>query len=110
MKIVLTFAVESEVASWRRSSRFARDVHIVMTGIGMRRPQRELRELLATPVHFCIACGLAGALKKQHPVGSIVVARGIKTEATKTILTINGGLFAAADLCIAFTFDSFHTP
>ena len=109
MKIVVTFAVASEVASWRRSSRFAREVHVVMTGIGMRRPQRELRELLATPVHFCIACGLAGALKKQHRVGSIVVARGIKTEAKKTILTSDGGLVDAAVRCGAHPVNFLYT-
>ena len=69
----------------------------------------QAESILATPVHFCIACGLAGALKNQYPVGSVVVARGIKTEAKNTILTSDGGLVDAAVRCGAYPVNFFYT-
>src|SRR5262245_29683984 len=108
MRIVITFAVRSECRAWRRYSR-AGDVHIVTTGIGMRGSRQRLRELLAMPADFCIASGLAGSLTKHQAVGSIVVARGVKTEPNQTILTSDGCLVDTAVRCGANPVSFFFT-
>ncbi len=104
MNIILTFALPSEY----RPLSFP-GLHIVFTGIGMRRSQDRLRELLAMPADLCIASGLAGSLKSQHAVGSVLVARGIKAETDKTILTSDGALVDAAARCGAKPVDFFYT-
>ena len=109
MRIVVTAAVRSECTGWRRFSGPAGDIHVVTTGIGMRGSRDQLRDLLAMPADFCIASGLGGSLTNRHAVGSIVVARGIKTEATTTILTSDGGLVDAAVRCGANPVSFFFT-
>ena len=125
MKIIVTFAVASEFTRWRRYSRFTRidcagtpvhrarvgdiEIYALMTGIGMRRSQRELQQLLAARADLCIASGLAGGLKKQHRVGAIVVARGIKTEAHTPAIASDSGLVDVAIRCGANPVDFFYT-
>jgi hypothetical protein len=75
----------------------------------MRRPQNELRQALADRVDVCIASGLAGSLRHQYPVGSVVVARGIKSEGNNTIVSCDGGLIDAAVRCGALPIDFFYT-
>jgi Phosphorylase superfamily len=109
MKILVTFAVDSEMGTWRQSSRIARDIRFVRTGIGMRRPQNDLREAFAGSIDICIASGLAGSLKEEHTVGSVIVARGIKAEGKKTVIPCDGGLIDAAVRCGAKPVDFFYT-
>ena len=109
MKILVTFAVDSEMGTWRQSSEIARDIRFVRTGIGMRRPQTELRGAFASSIDICIASGLAGSLNEQLKVGSVVVARGIKAEGKKTIIPCDGGLIDAAVRCGAQPVDFFYT-
>src|SRR5262245_12362519 len=108
MNIVITFAVRSECRAWRRDAH-AGNVYLVTTGIGMRGSRQQLRELLAMPADFCIASGFAGGLSKQQTPGSIVVARGVKTEPTNTILTSDGRLVDAAVRCGANPVSFFFT-
>jgi hypothetical protein len=77
--------------------------------MGMRASRQALRKALAMPADFCIASGLAGGLKNQHRVGSIVVARGVRTETNNTILTSDGGLVDAAVRCGANPVGFFFT-
>src|SRR5262249_10112120 len=109
MRILVTCAVQSEIGAWSGPQDFRDDVMIVRTGIGMRRPQDELMKTLAGPVDVCISSGLAGSLKEQHAVGSIVVARGIKSEGQKTIVPCDGGLVDAAVRCGAKPVDFLFT-
>jgi hypothetical protein len=109
MKILVTFAVQSEMGNWHGPRRFVNDIRFIRTGIGMRRPQDELRHALAGPVDLCIASGLAGGLTYQYPVGSVVVARGIKSEGNKSIVSCDGGLIDAAVRCGAQPVDFFYT-
>jgi len=109
MRILVTFAVQSEMGDWQGPRRFVNDIRFVRTGIGMRRSQDELRQALAGPVDLCIASGLAGSLTDQYPVGTVVVARGIKSEGSKTIVSCDGGLVDAAVRCGAQPVDFFYT-
>jgi nucleoside phosphorylase len=108
MNILVTFAIRSEIGVWPKSSETARHVRVVMTGMGMRKPQDELRQALANS-DFCIASGLAGSLNRRHKVGSIVVARGIRAAGKTTIVTADGGLIDAAVRCSATPVDFLYT-
>jgi purine-nucleoside phosphorylase len=125
LKIVVTFAVHSEFASWRRLSGFERvkrrgvpmyrrrnggaDICAVMTGIGTRTVQAELRELLAASVDVCIVSGLAGSLRKQHQTRSVLVARAIRGGAAGKELKSDKSLVEIANRCGAIEVDSFLT-
>jgi hypothetical protein len=108
MNILVTFAIRSEIGVWPQSSETARHVRLVMTGMGMRRPQEELRQALANS-DLCIASGLAGSLNKRHKIGSIIVARGVRAAGKTTIVTADGGLIDAAVRCNATPVDFFYT-
>ncbi|PYR99795.1 MAG: hypothetical protein DMG12_19470, partial [Acidobacteria bacterium] len=115
MRIVVSFAVPSEFTTWRRLSGFTRvkgagapiyrtrdgqdELYAVITGIGTRHLQSELRQLFAKTVDVCIASGLAGALKKEHRVGSILVAKAIKEEAGCTVIQSQDHLVEMAAQC-----------
>src|SRR5262245_9445971 len=109
MKIVLTLATSHECPQSRLLSRFVPGLHVVSTGIGLRRPADELQRLLSTPADLCIASGLAGSLKTHHPVGSVLVARGVKTESNETILSSDGALVDHAARQGAKPVDFFYT-
>jgi hypothetical protein len=109
MKILVTFAVQSEIGNWQGQAKFFEDIRIVRTGIGMRGSQNELRKALTGPIDICISSGLAGSLRRQYPVGSVVVARGIKFAGNKTIVPCDGGLIDAAVRCGAQPVDFFYT-
>jgi nucleoside phosphorylase len=108
MNILVTFAIRSEIGVWPKSSEIARHVRLVMTGMGMRKPQDDLRQALANS-DFCIASGLAGSLTVRHQVGSILVARGVRAAGKTTIVTADGGLVDAAVRCNAAPVDFFYT-
>jgi nucleoside phosphorylase len=108
MNILVTFAIRSEVGVWPQSSETSRHVRLVMTGMGMRRPPEELREALANS-DLCIASGLAGGLSKRHPIGSVLVARGIRAAGKSNIVTTDGGLIDAAVRCNATPVNFFYT-
>jgi adenosylhomocysteine nucleosidase len=96
MRIVVTFAMASEFAPWRRVRGFQRktlgsvevfvssvtgaEVTAVITGIGRERAGNAVATVLriaATQVHACISSGLAGALRPEWKIGDVVVARKV---------------------------------
>ena len=96
MRIVVTFAMASEFAPWRRVRGFQRktlgsaevfvssvagaEVTAVITGIGRERAGNAVATVLrnaATQVHACISSGLAGALRPEWRIGDVVVARKV---------------------------------
>jgi len=109
MKILVTFAVRSEMRDWRSPSDLHENIRVVMTGIGMRRSPEELRAVLASGVNVCIASGVAGSVKTEHSVGIVTVARGVRAGSGKTIIPGDGGLIAAAVRCGAKPVDFFYT-
>jgi len=91
-RVVVTFALYSEFASWRRPGGFSKqtfqqvpiyraqigraDVQVVFVGVGCRREPNALRTLLIGS-DVCIASGLAGGLTRQHRVGDVLVAAAV---------------------------------
>jgi nucleoside phosphorylase len=125
MRLAITFAVPSEFAPWRRRSGFLRieepgvpiykvqngqnEIYALLTGVGARGLQSELRRLLAKPMDLCIASGLTGALKKEHRIGTVLVARTIMTETNATKIQSDPGLVDASAQCGATVVDCFYT-
>src|SRR5262245_20378508 len=122
MRVVVTFAVPSEFASLRRLSGFRRvdgapslyastkqdGVYAVITGVGAR-DQRGIRRMFSNGVDACIVSGLAGALKPQHRVRSILVARAVKAETGSEVFRSDELLVKAASRCGAQAVDFFCT-
>jgi adenosylhomocysteine nucleosidase len=125
MRLAITFAVPPEFAPWRRQSGFSRiesagapiyrncrgqdEIYALITGMGTRGVESELRQLLAKPVDLCIASGLTGALKKEYRTGTILVARTIKADASRTAIHSDPGLVDASVPCGANVVDCFYT-
>jgi nucleoside phosphorylase len=125
MRLAITFAVPSEFAMWRRHSGFSRirepgapiyavhhgqdEIYALVTGVGARGLDSELRRLFAKPVDLCIASGVTGAVKKEHRTGTILVARGTVAEANANRIQSNPGLVDTAVLCGARVVDCFYT-
>ena len=109
MRILITFAVRSETRDWRGPSELHENIRVVLTGIGMRRSQEELRKALASGVDLCIASGVAGSVKTEHSLGTVTVARGVRAGSGKTIIPGDGGLIDAAVRCGAKPVDFFYT-
>ena len=109
MRILVTFAVRSEMRDWRGPAELHGNIRVVMTGIGMRRSPDELREALASGVDVCIASGLAGSVKTKHRLGTVTVARGVRSGSGKTIIPGDGGLIDAAVRCGAKPIDFLYT-
>jgi len=103
MKALITFALASEFAPWRKSRRFTRvsvdawdqtywaqvgttDVRVVLTGAGRFAAQRVLARAFDYGPDVCIASGLAGGLKPAYRPGAILAARTVTdTKGTKLI-------------------------
>ena len=93
MKVLVTFAVQSEFAPWRRLRRFRKlrranmnmyqtmigraRVDVVVTGMGAENAGRIAQAALANPYMICINAGFAGALRPGFVPGDILVARSL---------------------------------
>src|SRR5437016_13905814 len=91
MKILVTFAVASEFAAWRRRHDFRQVAHepfavyvseiagnavrVLLTGMGTKAATQATRWALASPDDICISSGLADALIVDVGVGTILAAR-----------------------------------
>lgn len=125
MKIVVTFAVASEFAQWRRRAGFVRinsagtpayrtrngqdEIYAVITGVGTRHLGSELRELFASQADLCIASGFGGALKTKHRAGSILAARTVKKDSSLSMIHSDAALVSLAAECGANIVDFFYT-
>ena len=91
MKILVTFAVASEFAAWRREHDFRQVAHepfalyvseiagnavrALLTGMGTAAATAATRWALASPADLCISSGFAGALNSELGIGAILAAR-----------------------------------
>ena len=90
MKILVTFAVRSEFAPWRRRRNFLRlpgdlpvfeaafggaRVRAILTGMGPEYALKAAKNCFAYRPDICISTGLAGALRKDFRPGDILAAR-----------------------------------
>ncbi len=126
MKILVTLAVESEFAPWRRlrtfypgrlgqrAAYFARavdaEVAVVLTGMGPDRAARTMLDVLAEEhPDLCISAGLAGALQPQHRPGEILAARGVSSPSDERLVRSTEGLLDLMGTCGARIVRRFHT-
>jgi adenosylhomocysteine nucleosidase len=103
MKILVTFALENEFAPWHAMRKFRpgkwgeanlycaevgfAEVGVVLTGAGPKQAHLEVAKVLGSDpesIHVCVSSGLAGALKPAFPVGQVLAARSVRTEAELT--------------------------
>ncbi len=133
MKVLVTFALESEFASWRSLRGFRRrgwagaesycakignaEIAVILTGVGPRNAR-----LTASTVPwgefdslgFCISSGLAGALRPGHGIGQILAARNVLAETPRAdaegrVLPSSAPLISFAGECGATVVDAFCT-
>lgn len=124
MRVLVTFALESEFAPWRKRRRFQRvpvgewdrtyqamigeaDVWAVVTGAGRFAVQRSLERAFDTPPDVCIASGLSGGLKPQHRPGAILAARVVADVSGTRLVRSDGELIAEAAECEAKLVEKF---
>jgi nucleoside phosphorylase len=99
LKILVTFALETEFAPWRALRKFRRsmwgtaeayfaevggaEVGVVLTGVGSRQAALAVSKVSwgePDTMQFCISSGLAGALKPDYQVGQVLAARMVVAE------------------------------
>jgi adenosylhomocysteine nucleosidase len=99
MKILVTFALETEFAPWPALREFravqwgdvevyraqigAAEVVVLLTGAGPKQAHLQTAKVLGgdqESIHLCISSGLAGALKPEYPIGQVLAARSVRTE------------------------------
>jgi len=99
VKVLVTFALETEFASWFRQGAFARlanldfpafessrgemQIRVAITGMGRERAQRVAREALRWQPDVCIAAGFAGGLKSAFRAGDVLVALAVRDGETQ---------------------------
>jgi nucleoside phosphorylase len=100
VRVLVTFALETEFAPWRALRKFRRakwetasvfrteigeaEVNVLLTGVGA--PHAALMSLSeiargeSDTVEFCVSAGLAGALQPEYRIGQVLAARTIVAE------------------------------
>lgn len=114
MKVLVTFAVEDEFAPWRKLRNFQRieeeedveayrssaggvEICALLTGIGGKKAWvNATRIIWGGDVDLCISSGLAGALRAEHLVGEVVVAREVEATSWKIRLSCDAGMVEMA--------------
>jgi nucleoside phosphorylase len=133
LKILVTFAVDTEFAPWRkrhdfvpvplvgpangsvtklfRSEEYEDELSVMLTGIGWDLPSQQiaLQDLLKDRPDICISAGLAGGLKPAHRHGKVLVARRIQLERNGRSVGSSASLVSAAIECGAEPVDAFVT-
>jgi adenosylhomocysteine nucleosidase len=107
-RIIVTFAVRAELAPFRRLNT-SKGVRPVVTGIGARNMQTELQQSLSEGADLCVASGLAGSLKREHVVGTILVASAVRRGGTSTVMRSDSSLLKVAVECGATPVEYFYT-
>jgi nucleoside phosphorylase len=132
MRILVTFAVSTEFASWRRRHRFTRLPHlpagldltrcpmfrthvgeteivVALTGMGPVRARRATRYALQCAPDVCISSGLAGALKENYRRGEVLAATQVREARGNRVFPSDPGLVERAAACGATVVERFLT-
>src|SRR5262249_1360716 len=125
MRIVVTFAVPSEFAYWRRAAGFKRmeeagstafwtkrgddEIYGVITGIGMHYRRNDLRQLFSKTADLCIVSGLTGGLKDEYRAGSILVGIAARGDDSSVALESSRAFVDLAARCGAKVVNLFYT-
>ncbi|HEY1965043.1 MAG TPA: hypothetical protein VGG59_08935 [Acidobacteriaceae bacterium] len=112
MKTLVTFAVGTEFAAWRRQRGFrqvAREpfslyaaeiggnpVRVLLTGIGTEAATRAMSWALSSPTDLCIASGFAGALRSSSGIGEVLAARVVLRAGREMAVASDHELMTAA--------------
>ncbi len=113
MKILVTFAVASEFAAWRRRHDFRQVAHepfaiyvseiagnavrVLLTGMGTKAATQATRWALASPADICISSGFAGALNGELRVGTILAGRVVLRAERELAVASDHQLLAVAE-------------
>ena len=113
MKVLVTFAFESELAPWRRVRSFVRladaefpafdsrhgdsEIRAVITGMGAQRAQRVARTALEWQPDVCIAAGFVGGLNPAYRAGDVLVATNIRDGETQRSIAGESRLVGLAE-------------
>lgn len=133
MKILVTFALETEFAPWRRMHDFrpamwgaarvlaseigGAELGVLLTGAGPRQAAREMAKVSpgdTAEFAACISTGLAGGLRPQIKTGSVLAARGVISgnageDSVDSALESSAALLSFAGECGAEIVDCFYT-
>lgn len=133
MKILVTFALETEFAPWRSMHGFRRaqwgqgdvyfaeiggaEVGVILTGVGPRLAGLRASDVIRSEresIGVCISSGLAGALRTEYAVGDVLAAKAVRSETVRSdinsrILECSPALRSFAQECGATIVDSFYT-
>lgn len=109
MRILVTFAHDSEFAPWRRRRHFERaadggfrtrlgetELRVVLTGMGPANAARVVAQALERRPDACISSGLAGGLRREHRCGTVLLAERVCEAETLRWLESNASLVALA--------------
>lgn len=127
MKVLVTFALESEFAPWRASRNFKSgrwgsadvrfttighaQVGVLITALGPSRARLESAKIVwgdFDPLNFCVSAGLAGSLRTNHGVGQVLVARNVFAKITP--LDTSSQSFPSSEALVAFATECGATP
>ncbi len=133
MKILVTFALETEFSPWRALREFravlwgdaevyraqmgAAEVVVLLTGVGPKQAHLQTAKVLEgdqESIHLCISSGLAGALKPEYQIGQVVAARAVCTEnelrdSSSNRLQSSTALLSFAEECGATVVEQFFS-
>jgi adenosylhomocysteine nucleosidase len=132
MRILVTFAVAAEFASWRRRHKFLRttnlpvgldlarcpvfrariketEILVALTGIGSVRARRAARYALQSAPDVCVSSGLAGAVKEMYSRGEVLAAVRVAETRGKHVFQSDPALVDRAVACGARLADRFLT-
>jgi len=111
MNILITYAVEAELAPWRalnmenvnvgnvilhRARLGQATVDFVITGMGASNATRVADSLISKAYSFCIISGFAGALKSSVKLGNIVASEKVQHHASRQTEICDPDLLAHA--------------
>jgi nucleoside phosphorylase len=133
VRILVTFALENEFASWRSMHKFesaklgetgvhvaefsSAQVTVVLTGVGARRSGMAASEIMREEYDSfdcCISSGLAGGLRDNYRIGQVLAARRVFAEAPRAdgssqLLESSGAMLSFAADCGATVADQFYS-
>ena len=112
MKTLVTFAVGTEFAAWRKQRGFRQiakepfplyaaeiggsPVRVLLTGIGANAASRAMSWALSSPTDLCIASGFAGALRPSLVIGDVLAARVVRRAGRELAVASDHELMSAA--------------
>ena len=132
MRVLVTFALPTEFASWRRRRRFSRmralpggddgarcplfrariaelEVIVALTGMGPGPAHRAARYALQCAPDVCISSGLAGAVRTRYQPGDVLAAISVSEVRGKQVFPCEPSLVRQAAACGARTVERFLT-